>query len=92
MVEQIINDGLGNIITLRYDDTTDTVLVKNNNIHENFREIYLNDSSEVIEDVITIENTNEVGEWDSYTDDFGKIELKLFWDEHKVDKVTRGLR
>jgi hypothetical protein len=92
MVEQIINDGLGNIITLRYDETTDTVLVKNNNIHENFREIYLNDSSEVIEDVITIENTNEVGEWDSYTDDFGKIELKLFWDEHKVDKVTRGLR
>jgi hypothetical protein len=92
MVEQIINDGLGNIITLRYDDTTDTVLVKNNNIHENFREVYLNDSSEVIEDVITIENTNGVGEWDSYTDDFGKVELKLFWDTHKVDKVTRGLR
>jgi hypothetical protein len=92
MVEQIINDGLGNIITLRYDETTDTVLVKNNNIHENFREIYLNDSEDVIEDVITIENTNEVGEWDSYTDDFGKVELKLFWDDHKVDKVTRGLR
>jgi hypothetical protein len=35
MVEQIINDGLGNIITLRYDEATDTVLVKNNNIHEN---------------------------------------------------------
>jgi hypothetical protein len=92
MVEQIINDGLGNVITLRYDETTDVVLVKNNNIHENFREVYLNDSPDVIEDVITIENTNGVGEWDSYTDDFGKVELKLFWDAHKVDKVTRGLR
>jgi hypothetical protein len=91
MVEQIINDGLGNVLTLRYDESTDTVSINNNNIHDNFREIYLNDAPDLIEDVITIENTNGNGEWLNYTDDFGKWEINLFWQAHKVDQVTRGL-
>lgn len=91
MIEQVINDGLGNVITLRYDDSTDSVLVKNSNVHEDFRRIYLNDSSEIVEEVITIENTNGPDEWTNYTDEFGRWELQLFWDTHKQDKVTRGL-
>jgi hypothetical protein len=91
MVEQIINDGLGNSITLKYDSDTDKVLVKNSGVNENFREIHLNDSIEVIEDVITIEDTNGPDEWTNYTDDFGRMEMQLFWDEHKKNKVTRGL-
>jgi hypothetical protein len=91
MVEQIINDGLGNIITLKYDSDTDKVLVKNSGVNENFREIHLNDSIEVIEDVISIEDTTGPNDWNNYTDDFGRAEMQLFWDEHKKDKVTRGL-
>ena len=91
MVEQIINDGLGNAITLKYDSDTDKVLVKNNGIDENFREIYLNDSIDLEEDVITIEDTNEPDDWNNYTDDFGRAEMQVFWDEHKKNKFTRGL-
>jgi hypothetical protein len=91
MVEQVINDGLGNVITLKYDDSTDSVLIKNSNVHEDFRKIYLNDSSDIVEEVITIENRNGLNEWNNYTDDFGRWEMQLFWEEHKKDKVTRGL-
>lgn len=91
MVEEVINDGLGNVITLKYDDTTDKVLVKNSSIHENFREIYLNPDADVIEAVITIEDTNGPDDWNNYTDDFGRSEMQLFWETHKLDKVTRGL-
>lgn len=91
MVEQIINDGLGNVITLQYDDSTDTVFVKNSNIHDNFLRIYLNDASDVIEEVITIEDKNGPNEWNNYTDDFGRTEMHLFWEENKKDKTTRGL-
>lgn len=91
MVEQIINDGLGNVLTLRYDETTDTVSINNNNIHEDFREIYLNDAPDLIEDVVTIEDTNGVDEWENYTDGFGKWEINSFWNTHRKDKVSRGL-
>lgn len=91
MVEQIINDGLGNVITLKYDSDTDRVLVKNSGVNENFREVHLNDSIEVIEDVLSIEDTFGPNDWINYTDDFGRTEMQLFWDEHKKDKVTRGL-
>lgn len=91
MVEQEINDASGNIITLKYDSTTDKVLVKNNGIHENFRQVYLNSDVDVIENVITIEDTNGPGEWNNYTDDFVKMDIQLFWDAHKIDKDTRGL-
>ena len=91
MVEQIINDGLGNVITLKYDSDTDKVLVKNSGVNENFREIHLNDSIEVIEDVISIEDTTGPDDWTNYTDDFGRSEMQLFWDEHKKNKFTRGL-
>jgi hypothetical protein len=92
MVEQVVNDGLGNVITLKYDDSTDSILVKNSNIHDDFRKIYLNDSPEIVENVITIEDRNGPDEWNNYTDDFGRWELQLFWDTHKQNKVTKGLR
>lgn len=91
MVEQVINDALGNVITLKYDSTTDKVLIKNSGIHENFRQVYLNSDIDVIEKVITIEDTNGPGEWNNYTDDFVKMEIQLFWDAYKIDKDTRGL-
>ena len=91
MVEEVINDGLGNVITLKYDNTTDKVLVKNSGVNENFREIYLNPDADVIEAVITIEDTNGSDDWNNYTDDFGRSEMQLFWETHKLDKVTRGL-
>lgn len=91
MVEQIVNDGLGNVLTLKYDELTDTVYVKNSNIHDNFLRIYLNDDSDVVEDVITIEDMNGPNQWNNYTDNFGRSEMHLFWAEHKIDKVTRGL-
>lgn len=91
MVEEVINDGLGNVITLKYDNTTDKVLVKNSGVNENFREIYLNADADVIEAVITIEDTNGPDDWNNYTDDFGRSEMQLFWETHKLDKVTRGL-
>jgi hypothetical protein len=43
------------------------------------------------EAVITIEDTNEPDDWNNYTDDFGRAEMQLFWDEHKKNKFTRGL-
>ena len=92
MVEQVVNDGLGNVIALKYDDSTDSILVKNSNIHDDFRKIYLNDSPDIVENVITIEDRNGPDEWNNYTDDFGRWELQLFWDTHKQNKVTKGLR
>lgn len=91
MEELVINDELGNVITLKYDSATDKVLIKNSGIHENFRQVYLNSDKDVIEKVITIEDTNGPGEWNSYTDDFVKMDIQLFWDTHKIDKDTRGL-
>jgi len=92
MIEQVINDGLGNVITMKYDNTTDKVLIKNSGVHEEFRQVYLNPDVDIIESVITIEDTNGPDEWNDYTDDHGRFEMQLFWDTHKVDKVTRGLQ
>jgi hypothetical protein len=91
MIEQVINDGLGNVITLRYDNTTDKVTIKNSGVNENFLEIYLNDAIDLVEAVITVEDKNGPDDWNNYTDDLGRAEMQLFWDTHKVDKVTRGL-
>ena len=91
MIEEVINDGLGNVITLRYESDTDRVLVKNSGVNDYFREVYLNDAPDIVEEVITIEDTNRPDEWNNYTDDFGRSELQLFWDTNKKDKITRGL-
>lgn len=90
MIEQVINDGLSNIITLRYDDTTDTITVKNNGVDESFHEMYLNDAVDVIDKVITIEGTVGPEEWEGYTDNYGRDQLQIFWDTNKLDKETRG--
>ena len=90
-MEKIINDGLDNVITLRYDETTDKVTVNNDGIHVDFREVYLNEDPEIVENVITIQDTNGGDEWENYTDDYGRTELQLFWETHKKNKEIRGL-
>jgi hypothetical protein len=90
-MQKIVNDGLGNVITLRYEEATDKVTVNNDGIHVDFREIYLNDAPELVEKVITIQDMNGIGEWEAYTDDYGRTELQLFWETHKKNQVIRGL-
>jgi hypothetical protein len=90
-MEKIINDGLDNVITLRYDETTDKVTVNNDGIHVDFREVYLNEDPGIVENVITIQDTNGGDEWENYTDDYGRTELQLFWETHKKNKEIRGL-
>ena len=90
-MEKIINDGLDNVITLRYDESTDKVTFNNDGIHVDFREVYLNEDPGIVENVITIQDTNGGDEWENYTDDYGRTELQLFWETHKKNKEIRGL-
>lgn len=91
MVEENITDGLGNFITLRYDETNDEVTIKNTGIDGEFRIMYLNPAMSVPDNVITIEGINGPEQWEGYTDDLGRTQMGLFWGIHKVDKETRGL-
>ena len=90
-MEKIINDGLNNVITLRYDEITDKVTVNNDGIHVDFREVYLNEDPGLVESVITIQDTDGEDEWENYTDDYGRTELQLFWETHKKNKEIRGM-
>jgi len=84
MVEQIINDSLGNVVTLNYDADTDTVTVKNTGVDEDFHVISRN--VDVEDDVIVIEGTDGEGSWELYSDEDTRGAIKLFWDTNKVDK------
>lgn len=91
MVEENITDGLGNSITLRYDETNDEVTIKNTGIDGEFRVMYLNPAMSVPDNVITIEGINGPVQWEGYTDDFGRSQMGIFWSTHKIDQQTRGL-
>lgn len=91
MVEETITDGLGNFITLRYDDVNDKVTIKNTGIDGEFREIYLNDAPSVDDNVITIEGINGPDQWSGFTDNLGRSQMGIFWNTYKVDKLTKGL-
>jgi hypothetical protein len=83
-MEQTLTDTLGNTIVFKYDETTDSVSVKNSAVSSEFMEVIKNIDSLVVEfDVIMIP---EFLEYDTWSDDESRGKLKLFWDEHKVSK------
>jgi len=83
-MEQTLTDTLGNTIVFKYDETTDSVSVKNTAVSGEFMEVVKNIDSLVVEfDVIMIP---EFSEYDTWSDDATRGQLKLFWDEHKVSK------
>ena len=83
-MEQTLTDTLGNTIVFKYDETTDSVSVKNSAVSTEFMEVVKNIDSLVVEfDVIMI---TEFWEYDTWSDDETRGQLKLFWDEHKVSK------
>ena len=83
-MEQTLTDTLGNTIVFKYDETTDSVSVKNSAVSTEFMEVVKNIDSLVVEfDVIMI---TEFWEYDTWSDDETRGQLKLFWDEHKVNK------
>ena len=83
-MEQTLTDTLGNTIVFKYDESTDSVSVKNSAVSAEFMEVVKNTDSLVVEfDVIMI---TEFWEYDTWSDDETRGQLKLFWDEHKVSK------
>jgi hypothetical protein len=83
-MEQTLTDTLGNTIVFKYDESTDSVSVKNSAVGVEFMEVVKNIDSLVVEfDVIMIP---EFSEYDTWSDDETRGQLKLFWDEHKVSK------
>jgi hypothetical protein len=82
-MEKIITDSLNNTITMKYDESTDSVTVKNSGISDTFMEVTRNKAEGVIDDVIMLEEFKNYPDW---SDDLGKRELRAFWDENKKDK------
>lgn len=83
-MEQTLTDTLGNTITFKYDESTDSVSVKNSAVSAEFMEVVKNIDSLVVDlDVIMIP---DFWEYDTWSDDETRGQLKLFWDEHKVSK------
>ena len=83
-MEQTLTDTLGNTITFKYDETLDSVSVKNSAVSAEFMEVVKNIDSLVVDlDVIMIP---DFWEYDTWSDDETRGQLKLFWNEHKVNK------
>jgi len=83
-MEQTLTDTLGNTIVFKYDESTDSVSVKNSAVSGEFMEVVKNTDSLVVEfDVIMI---SDFWEYDTWSDDETRGQLRLFWDEHKVTK------
>ena len=83
-MEQTLTDTLGNTIVFKYDESTDSVSVKNSAVSTEFMEVVKNIDIDVVDlDVIMIPDYLD---WDTWSDDETRGQLKLFWDEHKVSK------
>ena len=91
MVEETINDGEGNFITFRYDETNDQVMIRNTAIDGEFRIMYLNPAMLLPDSVITVVDVDGPEEWEGFTNDIGRHQMQIFWDTHKIYKDTRGL-
>ena len=82
-MEQTLTDSLGNTIVFKYDETLDSVFVKNSAVSGEFMTVTKNNSEGVInDDVIMIP---EFLEYDTWSDDATRGSLRLFWNEHKVN-------
>ena len=83
-MEQTLTDTLNNTIVFKYNESTDSVSVKNSAVSAEFMEVVKNTDSLVVEfDVIMI---TEFLEYDTWSDDETRGQLRIFWDEHKVSK------
>ena len=83
-MEQTLTDSLNNTIVFKHDESTDSVSVKNSAVSTEFMEVVKNTDELVIgSDVIMIPDFLE---YDTWSDDETRGQLKLFWDEHKVSK------
>jgi hypothetical protein len=83
-MEQTLTDSLNNTIVFKYDESTDSVSVKNSAVSAEFMEVVKNtDSLVVADDVIMIPDFLE---YDTWSDDETRGQLRIFWDEHKVSK------
>ena len=83
-MEQTLTDTLGNTITFKYDETLDSVFVKNSAVSGEFMVITKNTSEAcVADDLIMIPDFLE---YDTWSDAETRSSLRVFWDEHKVSK------
>ena len=83
-MEQTLTDSLNNTIVFKHDESTDSISVKNSAVSAEFMEVVKNTDELVIgSDVIMIPDFLE---YDTWSDDETRGQLKLFWDEHKVNK------
>ena len=81
-MEQTLTDTLGNTITFKYDESNDSVSVKNSAVSAEFMVITKNTSEAcVANDVIMIPDFLE---YDTWSDSETRTLLRVFWNEHKV--------
>jgi hypothetical protein len=81
-MEQTLTDSLGHTIVFKYDETNDSVYVKNSAVSGEFMIVIKNTAEGVVDDVIMIP---EFLEYDTWSDDATRGSLRTFWNEHKVN-------
>ena len=82
-MEQTLTDSLNNTIVFKYDESNDSVFVKNSAVSAEFMVITKNTSEAcVADDVIMIPDFLE---YDTWSDAETRGQLRVFWDEHKVN-------
>jgi hypothetical protein len=84
-MEQIITDSLGNDITVVYDETTDTVTVKNPAVDNDFHEITRFEQSKP-DMVVVIEGLDGEGSWETWSDIDARNSVVEFWLENKKNQ------
>jgi len=83
-MEEIYNDELGNVITVRYNSSDDIVTVNNNGVDSSFHEVFKCDESEPL--VICIEG---VEVWSEWSDVITRWKVGEFYWNNKVDKTNK---
>jgi hypothetical protein len=85
-MEQILNDSLGNTITLTYDEVADVVKVKNSGVDTDFREVRRESmwNPELVLEIEIIEGDNDG--WDDYSDLETRSLIRSFWMDNKVNQ------
>lgn len=81
-MEQTLTGASGNIITLKYDESTDTVSVKNTLVGDSFMNVLRNDAEGVDPHTLMIEGYN-ISNWD---DEESRVQLFNFWEINKINK------
>jgi hypothetical protein len=82
-MEQTLTDSLGNTIVFKYDETLDSVFVKNSAVSDEFMTVTKNNSEGAVNDNVIM--IPEFLEYDTWSDDATRGSLRSFWNEHKVN-------